>query len=900
MVSINKINNFPFKACEYNDDYFVELNDKSLIFNIYSKNKVLKEECVGTKAYVPHPNSNKIFLLINNDLINIYIISDNYDKIRKISSLKNYSANITYASFNPYEENIVISNSLDSDNNNILSIWDIYNGLIKQKYKLNKGDLSDIQFEKNLLLFSFNQVIIVYNYNNNLITHQIKFDDEILSFQFINNSNIIIITSQNIIFYSLTSSKIIFKKDEAQSITSIFIHDFSLLINFYFDSIFIYHLIGKNEELSLNLIFTQKENFIRYNNINYKSFKEQNNCLILEFIAQKVKNHYKMSIELPQSEDINKIVKKPTILEQNIKNIIDFGNLELFQANQNYFRNYYNIPEIQNELSLIKNVDLNKRKLFVQENIDKLNINNLNKKYLQLIKLIIRDNTNEKLLKEYLLFIKKNENDLKKEFSGYFEEYEKELNYYKRFFSKDNFSKYFKKTKKSEKEELLELFDHISYLAQKISIKIELQKIKDDYESQIFFNQPLDTEINEELFYLNLKLNVMYFFVELIKEKDEKYIKQVLNIYQKRFKKIKSIIDNLNKEEIEYLVFSCICTNDESNFNFCLNCLNYENINYLKNKVNKDKSLQEIIDEFVTNNKDIYLIKDKNYIIYKNMIYYDYKNICYNNLINYSDLYYAYSQVYNLEYMIKCPPNKLNIEKIKQFLTKIINSNCFKSAFSILYGKGEHNIFSDEEYNIFFINKYFSFIPMNSEGDIAMTNKFTMKTYLNSFNFKFYSKYKISEDEMIYLKYGLSVLGSIHEIGHNITNNMYYLSNCTKEIDTPRNKNIDQKEGGEYMELIFFGKVIDLLNINQACFLLNENNYNKTCFDFQKDFEELKKEDLIITNGIFKEEFQKISIEKNFSLDNKYIKAKKSKYDEPYIYCNIKNDVIGKKKIIIK
>ena len=119
MESIKKINNLPFNACEYNDEYFVVLNDNSIIFNVFSKHKVLKEERAGKKRYIPHPNSNKIFLLIINDLINIYIISDNYDKIRKISSLKNYSSYITFASFNPYEENILISNSLDKDNNNI-------------------------------------------------------------------------------------------------------------------------------------------------------------------------------------------------------------------------------------------------------------------------------------------------------------------------------------------------------------------------------------------------------------------------------------------------------------------------------------------------------------------------------------------------------------------------------------------------------------------------------------------------------------------------------------------------------------------------------------------------------------------------------------------------------------
>lgn len=898
MVSINQINNLSFNACEYNDEYFVELNEKSIILNVFSKNKVLKEEYVGTKRYIPHPNSNKIFLLIINDLINIYIISDNYDKIRKISSLKNYSSNITFASFNPYEKNILISNSLDKDKNNILSIWDLYNGLIKQKYKLNKGDLSDIQFEKNLLLFLFNQEIIVYNYNNNLITHKIKFEDEVTSFQFINNSNIIIITPQNIIFYSLESSEIILQEDDTNSFTSIFIHDFSLLVCFLFNSIIIYHLVEKKGKFTLNSIFKKNQILLKYNNIKFKSFKEQKNCLVLDFIAERLKKYYKISIEFPLSEDINKIVKESPILERNIKNIIDFGCLKLFQQNKNYFRNYYNIPEIQSELSLIKNVDLYKRKSFVQENVDKLNISNLNEKYLQLIKLLIRDNTNEKLLKEYLLFIQKNENYLKKEFNEYYEEYEKELYYYKRFFSKDKFSNYFKKNKNSEKEELLELFKHIIDLAPNASIKNELQSIIDDYKTQIFFNQPLDTEINDELFYFNLKLNVMYFFAELIKEKDEIYLNQVLGNYQERFIKIRHIITkNLNKEEIEYLIFSAICTNNKKNFNFCLNCLKCENINYLKSQVNNNKNIQEVIDEYVVNNKDINLIKDMNCIVYKNNIYFDYQDICYNNLVNYSGLYYANSQVYNLDYMIKNPPNNLNIEKIKKFLIKIINSNCFKSAFTILYGKEEQNIFSDEKYNIFFINKYFSFIPMNSEDDVAMTNKFTMKTYLNSFNFKIESKYSLSEEEMIYLKYGFSVLGSIHEIGHNITNHLYYLSNCTKPIDTPRNSNLENGEGGEYIELILFGKVIDVLNFRQGCFLLNENNYNKTCFDFQKDFEELKKEDLAIKDGIFIEEFEKISIDNDVYLDNIYIKAKKSKNEEPYIYCNIKNDVIGKKFI---
>ena len=52
MESIKKINNWPFNACEYNDEYFVVMNDNSIIFNVFSKHKVIKEECAGKKRYI--------------------------------------------------------------------------------------------------------------------------------------------------------------------------------------------------------------------------------------------------------------------------------------------------------------------------------------------------------------------------------------------------------------------------------------------------------------------------------------------------------------------------------------------------------------------------------------------------------------------------------------------------------------------------------------------------------------------------------------------------------------------------------------------------------------------------------------------------------------------------------
>ena len=212
-----------------------------------------------------------------------------------------------------------------------------------------------------------------------------------------------------------------------------------------------------------------------------------------------------------------------------------------------------------------------------------------------------------------------------------------------------------------------------------------------------------------------------------------------------------------------------------------------------------------------------------------------------------------------------------------------------------------YNIFSDEIYNKYFINAYFSFIPMQSTGDIAITNKFTMKSYLNSFNYKIISIQSLTEEEKTVLKYGLSIFGSIHEVGHNITNNLYYMSNCSNQIETPRNENLKEREGGEYMELIFFGKVMNELNIKQAFYLLNENNYKKNCFEFQKGFEELQIDDLINENGIFRVEMNqaKSTLKKNIEFNKIFIKAKNSlTIKGPYIYCSIKNDIPGRKKIL--
>ena len=68
--------------------------------------------------------------------------------------------------------------------------------------------------------------------------------------------------------------------------------------------------------------------------------------------------------------------------------------------------------------------------------------------------------------------------------------------------------------------------------------------------------------------------------------------------------------------------------------------------------------------------------------------------------------------------------------------------------------------------------------------------------------------------------------------------------------DTPRKKNMKINEAGYYIELALFGKIIDVLSYEEALYILNIKNYEKSLEDFKKGFEVLEDKDLYI-NGPF-------------------------------------------------
>ena len=121
------------------------------------------------------------------------------------------------------------------------------------------------------------------------------------------------------------------------------------------------------------------------------------------------------------------------------------------------------MKDIEDELLKIENDNLLERTNYLKDNLKTVNeVKDVKMKYIEIIKLLIRDNTilsyfsidtYKDLIEEYLLFIKKNEDELKTEFKSYFEEFNNEKETYSPFFDDEEFENKFEEQRgKSEKK----------------------------------------------------------------------------------------------------------------------------------------------------------------------------------------------------------------------------------------------------------------------------------------------------------------------------------------------------------------------------------------------------------------------------------------------------------------
>lgn len=179
---------------------------------------------------------------------------------------------------------------------------------------------------------------------------------------------------------------------------------------------------------------------------------------------------------------------------------------------------------------------------------------------------------------------------------------------------------------------------------------------------------------------------------------------------------------------------------------------------------------------------------------------------------------------------------KIDLQKIKNYLSKFLVSNLFKEIYCIIYPDNLIFPFSNIETSKQFIDEHFNFLPMENEKAYGSTDKFTLETYIYlgmkgylyippNFNYKDEKNLLLLSELMT----GRVVKTGYQEISHDMYNIFFYHSNGLISLKAPR-------ESGKEIEIILFGKFLNKINLKEVLYILNENNLEKGIGEFRNDF----------------------------------------------------------------
>jgi hypothetical protein len=146
------------------------------------------------------------------------------------------------------------------------------------------------------------------------------------------------------------------------------------------------------------------------------------------------------------------------------------------------------------------------------------------------------------------------------------------------------------------------------------------------------------------------------------------------------------------------------------------------------------------------------------------------------------------------------------------------------------------------------------------------------------------------------LIYGSIIEILIHEVNHLIYILLFFTNNCDIPFNTPRKNDFNINEGGNLIELLFFGSVLRKISVAEALFILNIKNYNLSLSKFRDNFNQLNINDLKI-EGIFSGFNEILNQENDYTIFSSSIKNKLSdnnKISENIIRFEHNNDVIGR------
>ena len=933
-----------------NQKYLIKYYDGNVnIFEIIQNNKINLLFKFTTNANISsiefNPLIHNIILISFDDgtckIYNILKHSGNEDII--FESMKNEM--IKFSLFNIYNPNIIASMTKSMD----LYIWDV-----RKLYYLNllhiKEDIQSLNWSfygsDYLETISENNTIGLIDINKNEFKSKEKVEGQIIDCLYLKEDILILIKVNKAEKINFKNKTTIGTKNFESTNKSIkdLVKNYNILIilennKLHFIDIDSFSTI---KEVTLPIgfptdyfFYVKGENEIGYKYINHPKF------IFLPELTFEVK--MKKS-EKNKDQDLinisNNFYEKfyPKIL----KNMCILSFKENIYDKPNYRKKYMYIDEISEFFDKIKEINIFDRKYFVTQLFDykivdnkivnlndELNIknfqiirkfiklfkidkiksrkdefnemskNNLDDKtiidfYLEIIMLLSIDNTNEKLLEIYLLFIQLYEKYLIRNFGETkIEKYKDENSYYSVCFSKEDYQELFDLDKDSERESLFKFlneinkFDNFDY--DNSEFKNYIDKFRKENTQFPDFNQPIEYDCNNsELKWYSIKSHIFIAFQRLkINEKNQDLLQDIREgvrvVMDNKLLEIEDILENKYKLQSVIFLITNPCSSDNEDLQFFCNSL--------LSKRNDIKKLKD-------NN---YNLIDEKQLIYKNEKFENVEDICLTNL---SFNLYSKEEKYNFDYLLNNYVE--NKEKIKKFLNNILHKKVFIDAYKILFGDNNYEN-RYKKYLEEFVNKRLEFVPIRPRRASALSDKISLNTFISTQNYETKLKrcYKLKPKNIRkVLTTAKYVLNEEHEIFHLINCIPYYENNFSISINTPRKGKLegyeDESEGGIYLELLLFNKEIKLINLADAFFLLNEKNYDKSQSDFMTSFEKKNKDDLII-EGVFSDfnnyvDIQNMPIEE---LNNYYIKQKSSsELDsvlDSYIVNELKNDIVGKR-----
>ena len=454
-----------------------------------------------------------------------------------------------------------------------------------------------------------------------------------------------------------------------------------------------------------------------------------------------------------------------------------------------------------------------------------------------------KDNTNEKIIIEYLKNVKLLQND---------QNFNRIYTFYERLLSIEsiNILNHSNKQKiKSNYEQYFELINEI--IAQNSNDLINfIEKKKDEFNKMEKYinNNPVNYFNNKEI-YFYIQISNFLAFINQYNIFDRQMF---FNYYQKV---IKYFENNFPEEEKE--IESLLLT-----LNFCNS--GDPILKSFKTFINKDLTLSEIKEKILENNlnftnielknNNLILTKyNKNQLILENFDIYDtYSIVDYfsnNNsiktheklqLIRYN-LFQNYNQYKSVEHPLK--------KHIENYILSSLSYDAFNEIYNYSIPIDYKKNIQNENYINNLLNNKIIIYPFSSKDFYSVTIKSLNKMYISG-----YTLYYLDNDNYELFKFiqlGKNFVLFIHEYQHLLNSEIAFL---TRKIKYFYSNKIGIEESVVEIEKILFGNEIKYISYLQLYYLENYN-FNQTISNFRKQFKKY--------HDLENEEIEKIVQKKN-------------------------------------